>query len=218
MARTLCIFGILLGLSQVNHAGGFTSVSVGVNTHSGYGYGYGMHGISWRYTHPGYYGHRSFYRNNTFGFRHDRYNSGGYGRYNHGGGSYYSSGDIAAALVIGGAIGYGIRYYQQRKRNHNTYPVTYFRTYSTLYPSPHPTVYPAGLTAPASYLYSARYAGSYHPVTAVPTVSMPITVKSGSEEPVRRLLKDLDGKCYEIHRNALGDELRIRLQPRECNW
>ena len=34
----------------------------------------------------------------------------------------------------------------------------------------------------------------------------------------RRLLRDLNGNCYERTTDAAGNELRIELPPSDCNW
>jgi hypothetical protein len=34
----------------------------------------------------------------------------------------------------------------------------------------------------------------------------------------RRLLRDLEGKCYERAENTAGEELRIELEPAECAY
>jgi hypothetical protein len=34
----------------------------------------------------------------------------------------------------------------------------------------------------------------------------------------RRLLRDLEGRCYEILSDAAGNELRSELPPRACSW
>ncbi len=34
----------------------------------------------------------------------------------------------------------------------------------------------------------------------------------------RRLLRDLEGNCFEITRNSAGDEVRVELQPQQCQF
>ncbi|MCG8412704.1 MAG: hypothetical protein MI746_00660, partial [Pseudomonadales bacterium] len=34
----------------------------------------------------------------------------------------------------------------------------------------------------------------------------------------RRLLRDLEGRCYEIARNSAGDEVRTELDPSVCSY
>ena len=34
----------------------------------------------------------------------------------------------------------------------------------------------------------------------------------------RKLLKDIEGKCYELAENTAGEELRIELDPAECAY
>ena len=198
---TLAVF------SQLGHAGGYSSIGVGLNYYTGQGHGYGNYGIRSFRGYPGFHGNGykyGIYHNNGYnrirhGYRYNRHY--GYSGHNS---KYYSTGDVAAALIVGGAIGYGIRYYQHRKYQNTTY----VRTYST------------GYSSPSSYDYSARYAGSYRPGlgTTRPAAMESGTATQNSGTPIRKLLKDLDGKCYEIRKNQLGDELRIQLQSWECNW
>ena len=44
------------------------------------------------------------------------------------------------------------------------------------------------------------------------------TSQKTNVSPPKKLLKELDGGCYEIARNQFGDELKIQLEDWDCNW
>jgi len=44
----------------------------------------------------------------------------------------------------------------------------------------------------------------------------PVTTRSAA--PQRRLLRDLEGRCYEIDRDGAGNETRIELDPSACSF
>lgn len=94
----------------------------------------------------------------------------------------------AGTAVSTGYFGYNTAYYQSQS--------SYYLPYHTLNGYPY-AVYPQNVEVD----------------TAVDvTIDLPET--SGQ----RTLLKTADGLCYQIHKNQLGDELRIQLENRECNW
>ena len=51
-------------------------------------------------------------------------------------------------------------------------------------------------------------------------VIQPSPVYSEPYPPVtgRRLLRDLEGRCYDISTDTAGNELRTELPPSACNW
>ena len=36
-------------------------------------------------------------------------------------------------------------------------------------------------------------------------------------EPTRRLLIDLEGNCFDVSRDSLGNEVRLQLDPAQCD-
>ena len=50
-------------------------------------------------------------------------------------------------------------------------------------------------------------------IQSTPVYSQPYPPATG-----RRLLRDLQGRCYDIGTDAAGNELRTELPPSECNW
>jgi len=154
---------------------GYKNKAYKYGTRHNYGNGYGnRHG----YGHKPGYGHGHKYAHN---YRHNP----GYGynyRYH---GSHNNSGEIAGALLLGGAIGYGL----SNTRQHTSYYTNYHNYYRDPYLNSRDIVYPGSRRVPVSTAPASR-----------------------------RLYKDRDGNCSEIIRNSLGDELRIQLDPVECNW
>jgi len=108
-------------------------VRPGVNYSSGYGYHSGHHKSYQHRVNHGYRpysssrckhgfnrGHKGYAYKSYDGHRygHRRYYSG---HAQPGNRNYYSSGDVAAAAIIGGMIGYGVSYYQNRQRYYEPY-------------------------------------------------------------------------------------------------
>jgi hypothetical protein len=202
MIMVVVVTSVLAWSPGLLRADGDYSVRLGVNYSSGYGYHSGHHKSYQRRVHHGYnaYGYSGF--NNGFHGGHKGYgyksNFGqGYGQgyrnnrsghrtgYHHSGNhNYYSSGDLAAAAIIGGIIGYGVSYYQNRQRYYEPYHTARGYAYK---------VYPAS-------------------VTTVETRQQIIV------SPPKKLLKELDGRCYEIIQNKFGDELKVQLESWNCNW
>jgi hypothetical protein len=50
------------------------------------------------------------------------------------------------------------------------------------------------------------------------TTYQPVQVQRTVVMQPRRLLRDLNGNCYERITDAAGNELRNQLPPSECNW
>jgi hypothetical protein len=77
------------------------------------------------------------------------------------------------------------------------------------------------LTAPR---YSnRRYEDTYYRRTPVRRSSQVVVVNQGRPSnavltPQRRLLRDLEGRCYQIVRSENGDEIRTELEPESCNF
>ena len=77
------------------------------------------------------------------------------------------------------------------------------------------------LTAPR---YSTRRVEKTYvrrtPVRRTSQVTVVNSSSSGSERlaPERRLLRDLEGRCYEVVRNENGDEIRNELEPQSCSF
>ena len=67
------------------------------------------------------------------------------------------------------------------------------------------------------HYYHQNYAGHRY-LTYTPVVHT-VVVKENpdTKPPARTLLKDRNGDCFQIHRNALGDEIRVHLPSYECN-
>ena len=170
-----------------------TYISVGVGYHSGhYGHrykpGYGHHGHkSHKYKKHGYKSYGYHGRPHGHGYRHHKRR--GYHHYGYRG---YSSGDLAAAALVGGLIGYGVSSYRYQHR---------YKVYRR----------PSGY-----HVYGGHSGNSY--TTYAPSHTVVVKEKVVSTPPARTLLKDRNGECYEIHRNALGDEIRVHLPSHDCNY
>ena len=184
-ALVLAIACIAMNLPSIAAAGG-TYISVGVGYQGGhyghrYKHGYRHHGYKAR-RHHGYHGrghHRAHRHHKPYGYHHYGYHR-------------YSSGDLAAAALVGGLIGYGVRSYTYQHR---------YKVYRK------PTTYQV-------YRHDGgRSYSNYAPVRTVVVKEQPATAP-----PARNLLKDRNGNCFEIRRNSLGDELRVHLPSYECNF
>ena len=180
-AIILATVGIAMVLPPVSAAGG-THISVGVSYNGGhYGHRY-KHG----YRHRNNKSHDHYGRGYSHSYRHQKPH--GYHHYGYRG---YNSGDVAAAALVGGLIGYGNSKY--------SYPHRY-RVYRK----------------PGPYHVYRRY-GGYSYKSYVPTKTVVLREESAPAPPARILLKDQNGDCFQIHRNALGDEIRVHLPSHECN-
>ncbi len=74
-----------------------------------------------------------------------------------------------------------------------------------------------------SLLTNAYYRSQQTPVYTTQTVVQPAPVVVQSTQVVvqgqgRRLLRDLNGDCFERTTDAAGNELRTQLPASECNW
>ncbi len=133
--------------------------------------------------------------------------------------------------------------YRQARFNYPSYPAPYYRPYyRPHYPAPYygrayyprPVGYPAYYGYPyygnhhnnnnnsdwPAYLIGGAVLGSvltnvYHnsQVQAVPAQQVVVAPQQG-----RRLLRDLNGNCYDRSTDANGNELRTELPPSACNW
>ncbi|MDA0823842.1 MAG: hypothetical protein O3C28_15690 [Proteobacteria bacterium] len=119
------------------------------------------------------------------------YGRGGYGHHGHGhGGHHYGSN---AGFLVGGLL-LGSLLSQPR------YPAVQY------YPSPQVVYVQRPVQTVVSY--------APPPVaTYAPPRSAPISGLVG-----RRLLRDINGNCFERKTNQQGTELQVQLPPGECVW
>jgi hypothetical protein len=134
--------------------------------------------------------------------------------------------------------------YRQARFNYPPYPAPYYRPYHRpYYPAPYygRAYYPRAVGYPAYYGYPYYY-GNHHnndnnsdwpayliggavlgsvltnvyhnaQVQQVPAQQVVVAPQQG-----RRLLRDLNGNCYDRSTDANGNELRTELPPSACNW
>lgn len=151
---------------------------------------------------------------------------------NHSGANRYTASNYRGTLHYGGRYGSHFdRRFDLRRR-------TGYR-YSTHYPTFGPTVFGHGR------IYSSRYDGSRFdvwrggqpsntvvyqtvinpaPVVTTSIVTPPSVIRPSSSElprrlpePTRRLLLDLEGNCFDVSRDSLGNEVRLQLDPAQCS-
>jgi len=157
-----------------------------------YGHGYGSTSIFYGTSFSGHYGN-----NYASGYRGGGYHGRGYahgaryGNYSHGYGSnngWYFLG----GMLLGGLLTHSY--------NSSRYSTTYASYPRTTYYQPYPVV-------EKRIVYSA------------PVVQTTRVARSAPQsQAVRRLHRDLEGRCYEIKFNDSGDELRFELPPSDCDW
>ena len=132
-----------------------------------------------------------------------------------------------------GTLHYGGRYRGHFDRRFDLRRGTGYR-YSTHYPTFGPTVFGHGR------IYSSRfdvwrggrpsntvvYQTVINPAPVVTTsiVTPPSVIRPSSSElprrlpePTRRLLLDLEGNCFDVSRDSLGNEVRLQLDPAQCS-
>lgn len=151
---------------------------------------------------------------------------------NHSGANRYTASNYRGTLHYGGRYGgHFDRRFDLRRR-------TGYR-YSTHYPTFGPTVFGHG------HIYSSRVDGSRFdvwrggqpsntvvyqtvinpaPVVTTSIVTPPSVIRPSSSElprrlpePTRRLLLDLEGNCFDVSRDSLGNEVRLQLDPAQCS-
>lgn len=151
---------------------------------------------------------------------------------NHSGANRYTASNYRGTLHYGGRYGSHFdRRFDLRRR-------TGYR-YSTHYPTFGPTVFGHG------HIYSSRVDGSRFdvwrggqpsntvvyqtvinpaPVVTTSIVTPPSVIRPSSSElprrlpePTRRLLLDLEGNCFDVSRDSLGNEVRLQLDPDQCS-
>lgn len=151
---------------------------------------------------------------------------------NHSGANRYTASNYRGTLHYGGRYGgHFDRRFDLRRR-------TGYR-YSTHYPTFGPTVFGHG------HIYSSRVDGSRFdvwrggrpsntvvyqtvinpaPVVTTSIVTPPSVIRPSSSElprrlpePTRRLLLDLEGNCFDVSRDSLGNEVRLQLDPDQCS-
>lgn len=72
--------------------------------------------------------------------------------------------------------------------------------------------------------YSTSRRDNYYyrsaPIRRSPSVTVisRTPINTGTVAPGRRLLRDLEGRCYEILRDEDGNEIRTELEPAACNF
>ena len=151
---------------------------------------------------------------------------------NHSGANRYTASNYRGTLHYGG------RYGGHFDRRFDLRRGTGYR-YSTHYPTFGPTVFGHGR------IYSSRYDGSRFdvwrggrpsntvvyqtvinpaPVVTTSIVTPPSVIRPSSSElprrlpePTRRLLLDLEGNCFDVSRDSLGNEVRLQLDPAQCS-
>ena len=151
---------------------------------------------------------------------------------NHSGANRYTTSNYRGTLHYGG------RYGGHFDRRFDLRRGTGYR-YSTHYPTFGPTVFGHGR------IYSSRYDGSRFdvwrggrpsntvvyqtvinpaPVVTTSIVTPPSVIRPSSSEPprrlpepTRRLLLDLEGNCFDVSRDSLGNEVRLQLDPAQCS-
>ena len=70
----------------------------------------------------------------------------------------------------------------------------------------------------SAYYNAPRYPVTYPANGAVVYRPSAYVVAPVVATPGRRLLRDLDGRCYERSLDADGNELRTELPSSACNW
>ena len=146
---------------------------------------------------------------------------------NHSGANRYTASNYRGTLHYGG------RYGGHFDRRFDLRRGTGYR-YSTHYPTFGPTVFGHGR------IYSSRfdvwrggrpsntvvYQTVINPAPVVTTsiVTPPSVIRPSSSElprrlpePTRRLLLDLEGNCFDVSRDSLGNEVRLQLDPAQCS-
>lgn len=146
---------------------------------------------------------------------------------NHSGANRYTTSNYRGTLHYGG------RYGGHFDRRFDLRRGTGYR-YSTHYPTFGPTVFGHGR------IYSSRfdvwrggrpsntvvYQTVINPAPVVTTsiVTPPSVIRPSSSElprrlpePTRRLLLDLEGNCFDVSRDSLGNEVRLQLDPAQCS-
>lgn len=151
---------------------------------------------------------------------------------NHSGANRYTASNYRGTLHYGG------RYGSHFDRRFDLRRGTGYR-YSTHYPTFGPAVFGHGR------IYSSRVDGSRFdvwrggrpsntvfyqtvinpaPVVTTSIVTPPSFIRPSSSElprrltePTRRLLLDLEGNCFDVSRDSLGNEVRLQLDPAQCS-
>ncbi len=140
------------------------------------------------------------------------YNGGGHG-YNGGGHGYNGYGYAGHGNYWHGYRGYYAPAY------HGYYAPAYYG-YAPYYPYYHHN----NNNNSAAYLVGGLVVGSLltnayihsQPAYSTQTVVQPTQVVAPAQG--RRLLRDLNGDCFERTTDAAGNELRTQLPASECNW
>ncbi len=130
-------------------------------------------------------------------FARDHGNGHGYGGHGYGGHGYGHSSYIRP-------------YYGSRHGHHNSHNAEYLIGGLAL-----------GAILTSSYYRTPRYieSGYYETQRAVSYPAERIVYRSAAPAVAgRRLLRDLEGRCWEKQLDDRGDELRIELPAEECDW
>jgi len=72
---------------------------------------------------------------------------------------------------------------------------------------------------PSTSYYSSASTSSYSSPPSTTSYSSPASTSySGGSAQGRRLLRDINGNCYERQTDSAGNEMRTELPASECNW
>lgn len=182
------------------HGGSYSRVSSNGSGH-GHNPGYNGHGGGGGYN-PGYNGHGGGYKP---GYYRPAYGPG-YGH--HGGNKWYGP---ARYYYPRPYYGYPRAYYGYRPVGYPYYP--YYPQHHNNNNNNDSAAYLVGGLVVGSLLtnaYNKSQANSYY---AQQPANQVVVAPQG-----RRLLRDLNGNCYERTTDAAGNELRTELPPSQCNW
>ena len=130
---------------------------------------------------------------------------------NQGGANRHYAGNSRNTLHYGGYVN---RRFDSRRRANFRYPShisSFAPPFSPLLRSGYGRVSPSGRIVSGRATNTVVYQTVINPAPLITEAPIRLT------EPTRRLLIDLEGNCFDVSRDSLGNEVRLQLDPAQCD-